>query len=743
MSEASLEELVSAYLDDELSSAERQLLETELAQNPALQQLLESLRLQRQWFRALPRHSLPTDLSTRILELTKPLSTESLSTESLFPDSGTIESSTSETSDETSKTLELPATNFSLSGSASEPAVAQTPSTLTPAILTPAALTPDAQADRAASRAIDQTPRYAGGRHPADFRSWSLVAASLATVLLALIFWQNVPEYIRPLAGIGPSSRSANAPHSNENLEDSIAFKASPEADKDGQQGESENSGPIFDSVDMAAKSPPSPNQTIAESATEIAKGDTRVSSDSSKAAGRDRHLAGEGIAGKDLPGKDFTGEDNEAKQAMEIALGGLPPLGNVDKAAENNKSIAMRQGIDPQPISPGVDINPKRSEKNESDAAVAVVGIQNIWFVEIPNSSAQVTQLEKTLSSNFVAANSLNFRELETGKLEVLLVDIPRTELFQRLVEIGQSTEVIALEYDAAGPPSSDALQSAPQQTAIAPQQLSINAPNQLAQNMLDNSRANFFSQQSQASQSIVPNENRSGRELETISESGELAANQTPPSQSEIAKEIESRQNTLSPNDIAAATVQSTYLGQQSFLEAKKNFRLRDQQPIVEQMLDELAVQSRAIRRVDPQSANQSPQLAQAIGGGNFKPPASRQAPLPSKMGGDLLGQNNGGAGGAEFAGGGSGNGAEVAGGNESGQNSLNRGQTRAFPNAPGNLPVETVAQGPPANSQRVLLLIGRGIDPKSQLRSRADSTNLLVPQSNPPTNIDRSDK
>lgn len=68
MNELSREELIGAYLDDELSSDERARAEKLLAENADLRQMLEELQVLRARLQALPRQSLPADFSQRVLQ---------------------------------------------------------------------------------------------------------------------------------------------------------------------------------------------------------------------------------------------------------------------------------------------------------------------------------------------------------------------------------------------------------------------------------------------------------------------------------------------------------------------------------------------------------------------------------------------------------------------------------------------------------------------------------------------------
>jgi anti-sigma factor RsiW len=61
------DELLSAYLDDELSEAERAIVEARLAADPAARQTLEELRRVSQAVRGLPQASLPRDLAESIV----------------------------------------------------------------------------------------------------------------------------------------------------------------------------------------------------------------------------------------------------------------------------------------------------------------------------------------------------------------------------------------------------------------------------------------------------------------------------------------------------------------------------------------------------------------------------------------------------------------------------------------------------------------------------------------------------
>jgi hypothetical protein len=68
MTELSREELIGAYLDGELSSEERARAEQLLAESAESRQMLEELRALRARLQALPRLSLPTDFSQRVLQ---------------------------------------------------------------------------------------------------------------------------------------------------------------------------------------------------------------------------------------------------------------------------------------------------------------------------------------------------------------------------------------------------------------------------------------------------------------------------------------------------------------------------------------------------------------------------------------------------------------------------------------------------------------------------------------------------
>jgi hypothetical protein len=64
-----LHELLSAYLDGELTAAERAAVEQVLAADPQARQWLDELRALSHTLRALPRHKLDEDLSRRVLEI--------------------------------------------------------------------------------------------------------------------------------------------------------------------------------------------------------------------------------------------------------------------------------------------------------------------------------------------------------------------------------------------------------------------------------------------------------------------------------------------------------------------------------------------------------------------------------------------------------------------------------------------------------------------------------------------------
>ncbi|MGE0755555.1 MAG: anti-sigma factor [Pirellulaceae bacterium] len=61
------QELLSAYLDGELTADERKLVERRLVDEPDVRGLLEQLRRQREWLQALPRRPAPADFQQRVL----------------------------------------------------------------------------------------------------------------------------------------------------------------------------------------------------------------------------------------------------------------------------------------------------------------------------------------------------------------------------------------------------------------------------------------------------------------------------------------------------------------------------------------------------------------------------------------------------------------------------------------------------------------------------------------------------
>jgi anti-sigma factor RsiW len=61
------EELISAYLDDELAPQERAEVERMMAEQPALRQLHDELAALRATMQALPRHKLEHDLGPAVL----------------------------------------------------------------------------------------------------------------------------------------------------------------------------------------------------------------------------------------------------------------------------------------------------------------------------------------------------------------------------------------------------------------------------------------------------------------------------------------------------------------------------------------------------------------------------------------------------------------------------------------------------------------------------------------------------
>src|SRR3954447_7017411 len=63
------DELISAYLDEELSGEERAVVERRLAADPAAQRLLHELRLVSQSVQAMPQKNLGRDLSETIVAL--------------------------------------------------------------------------------------------------------------------------------------------------------------------------------------------------------------------------------------------------------------------------------------------------------------------------------------------------------------------------------------------------------------------------------------------------------------------------------------------------------------------------------------------------------------------------------------------------------------------------------------------------------------------------------------------------
>ncbi len=62
------DELLSAYLDGELTGDEQALVEERLASDPSAQQLLDDLAMMREDLQSLPTYSLPHDLSERVLQ---------------------------------------------------------------------------------------------------------------------------------------------------------------------------------------------------------------------------------------------------------------------------------------------------------------------------------------------------------------------------------------------------------------------------------------------------------------------------------------------------------------------------------------------------------------------------------------------------------------------------------------------------------------------------------------------------
>src|SRR4051812_22934855 len=63
------DELISAYLDEELSGEERAVVERRLAADPAAQRLLHELRMVSQSVQGMPQENLGRDLSATIVEL--------------------------------------------------------------------------------------------------------------------------------------------------------------------------------------------------------------------------------------------------------------------------------------------------------------------------------------------------------------------------------------------------------------------------------------------------------------------------------------------------------------------------------------------------------------------------------------------------------------------------------------------------------------------------------------------------
>jgi anti-sigma-K factor RskA len=68
MRDSRIEELISAYVDGELSSDERLLVERELDQSTESRQLFERLRLQRRMLQSLPRVRLSRDFSNKVIQ---------------------------------------------------------------------------------------------------------------------------------------------------------------------------------------------------------------------------------------------------------------------------------------------------------------------------------------------------------------------------------------------------------------------------------------------------------------------------------------------------------------------------------------------------------------------------------------------------------------------------------------------------------------------------------------------------
>ena len=69
MSDASFpEELISAFLDDELSPSERQHVESKLADHPEMRQVLADLQEQSQAIQDLPKYQLGNDFADRLMK---------------------------------------------------------------------------------------------------------------------------------------------------------------------------------------------------------------------------------------------------------------------------------------------------------------------------------------------------------------------------------------------------------------------------------------------------------------------------------------------------------------------------------------------------------------------------------------------------------------------------------------------------------------------------------------------------
>lgn len=808
MSEIPLEELVSAYLDDELSPSDRQRIEIELASNTALQELYQSLQQQRQWFRALPRQSLPHDLSPKILELTQALSTEGpAATEpradsqpsTFLPDDlladdaratnasdlaavttdppSVVESNSNHRSfgflvaeclssadagfaDDLAVAPVLASTAVELQGTTNQNSELRTSplnETAAATPVTPAHLTPAARGDHSQSNTLSAASRRESrDKSPADLRSWTLIVASLATVMLAVIFWQNslgryfnrgeMTATITESLSAGKARSGGSAPdaerrvENGNQIEDRVMAKGGPPPTASAGPSQMPTDAAVLPGVaqQMVARDPGSADKTALPTPPT-----NRQTRPGSLAEAKE-----EGYLPNPLTAsKSQLDSSNPSVANLDTGMASQSAAGDEAMANLKSKNRDIEQNAMDQVVG-SADSPAAPSQLGE------IASVEKIWLVKIPRESEKSRQLQQTLHDNFLAAQQLDVASIDSEQIEVVLADIPRTQINTQLLQLGEATEVIELEFDALD---------------------SSTKPNHPA-NLLANNLANNFAIQNAARQFVPEN-------IPT------LPPENSPPGANQISAE-------------QSSPLASAYLGRQSLIGVSQQFQPREQQPPLEQMIDQLADNSRSIVYVDPQTASRSPNLANQLNVPRFgyQTESDNSAGSSNNRGADpsnnlALGNNpNLGGGGGGSVGGGLGGGGSGGGGGsvQQGQaqpsqrapgdsnqqtsppdalgagdrgarssnmaksdlDSLNSEMNRAqgansanvraqqVPLDPAMQAVESLKKAPPSGAQRVLLLIGRDLDPTSSLRGRA-ANNLPVMPPTAPLNDKQSDK